>query len=394
MVIDKPFTTMNPNTLEQCINVDEEMKKDEPTSIYNEELAEENNRNLLRLTEGLSDAYAEAPRTRIIHLSLKYWVTEFHTQSLLQSLFKVFVMVVYLSILCLGFLACYSSFNLLVNCGFNGSFSSDKPLRVDYANKITNTGAFLAAITDLPAISFVVYLLVIKNAHTNALRTVLNHIFFNFLAKNPDLNGQQHEALYQRHVKVLQETGIETYYMSPNKQSYTGTIHEELAPILQDIDSNIKVGVVDVCQTWVSSFQKASLLLKCGKLLGLLATLTIFFSMMLFSVFVIFQNLVLVFDTPVPDLFIGSTDKQVDEAFYLTQVGGLFSCLIGLIVASYGCWFLSLKPTYYDTKHTKIKIAFASINHTTTTSLTIQQHKELFNIRECKLSAKMRSLMH
>ena len=99
----------------------------------------------------------------------------------------------------------------------------------------------------------------------------------------------------------------------------------------------------------------------------------------------------MVFDTPVNDLFTGTTEMQIEEAFYLTQVGGLFSCLIGLIVASYTCWYLSFETIFNNIKQDKIMTAFKQIDKTV---LSVAERNALYRIQEIKLGAKSRTFSH
>ena len=101
--------------------------------------------------------------------------------------------------------------------------------------------------------------------------------------------------------------------------------------------------------------------------------------------FLILENIILVADTPVGDLFSSDKSKQNDEAFYLTQLGCLFSTLTAFGVAAYVFSRLFLENGYKKTMHEKINACFAKYRPE---NLSVETRNALHKIQQIKLNKR------
>lgn len=288
---------------------------------------------------------------------LKYWLKSLKGVDAL----RVVVLPVYAGLVGAGLLTSYASVNLLYNGDYASAFSSDVSARVNFANTITNAGALFASVTDLPAITYVVYLITLQPAHRQAAREALDRSYQLALDGTiPD--AELHEELYQWYVEKLQTLGVDNYYLHPDPSCETGQMHQELSTTLAEIDQELQIGLSlkdnwrSLCKYTIAEFRKSS----CAKQIGKTAVLVLALSTASIATMLIIENGLLIKDTPVSDLFSGNSTTQVTEASYLTQVGNLFCSLTSIGIASYVTYNLFLKKAYEKSMRERIKSAFTS----------------------------------
>ena len=272
----------------------------------------------------------------------------------------------------LGILTIGSSGILLSSGNYSNAFT------VDFANDITNAAATLCLITDFPAFTLGIYLLFIKKGYIEAVRELMDKAFHSCL--NEDLNPELHEKLYQWHISQLQDLGVDKFYLNPDPLSQTGQLHQALAPQLAKIDKELKRGVSikDVGRNCIDGFKITSFPIKIAKI----TTFSISTCIIALSFFLIFENYVLVAKTPVNDLFSGNKTDQYNEAFYLTQLGGVFSSVTAIALSIYLLFFVCLRTPYRKTKRQKIEDSFVN---NTPPELSVNMRNELYRIKEMKL---------
>ena len=94
------------------------------------------------------------------------------------------------------------------------------------------------------------------------------------------------------------------------------------------------------------------------------------------------EDVILIKDTPVHDLFFGNKEAQINEAFYITQEGSFFSALTMFGVATYLWYRLFLQSCHEQIKREKVDACFAQ--HAT--NLSIPLSNALYRIK--KVSTK------
>jgi hypothetical protein len=281
----------------------------------------------------------------------KYWRESFQLQSYSVSSLKILVLTTYLGLLALGFLASYSSVNLLVN----GNFSS--ALTVDFANTITNSGALFACLTDIPVITLVALFLVLGDAPRKAKHQLLDESY-DICIRERSLTPEMHEELYLLHISRLQSLGIVDFYLKPDPLSKTGAIHTALAPKLKKISEKIKHGVTwrALWKNYKKTFKRES----CTRKLFKITIVPPLLGMQALSAFLALENGILLLYTPVGDLFSSNSSDQINEAFYLTQLGGLFAALTSFGVVTYLFHRLFLRTPYQAAREEIIRASFES----------------------------------
>lgn len=188
------------------------------------------------------------------------------------------------------------------------------------------------------------------------------------------------EQLYQWHISQLQDLGVDDFYRNPDPLSLTGDIHRELAPALVKIDQDIKEGVsiYDISKNCFQEFKQASCAMKLTKITACILPPSI----LGLAVFLIMENYVLIAKTPVNDLFIGNSTAQYNEAFYLTQLGGVFSSVTAVAVGVYAFFMMCLKAPYKKTKREKIEACFLENKPA---QMSTDASNELYRIKKIKL---------
>ena len=222
-----------------------------------------------------------------------------------------------------------------------------------------------------------------KKAYLDAVHEVLDESYHLFINDSEDfpLTEEMHEELYQQHISKLQSLGLDDkFYYNPDLVSPTGKVYKELAPILTKIDQAIKKGlsISDLAKNCVETFKRET----CAKKLINITGGSISLCMMALASFLILENSILIADTPVGDLFSSDKTKQNDEAFYLTQLGGLFSAVTAFGVAAYVLFRLFLQTPYKKTMREKINACFDKYRPD---NLSTDMRNALHNIQQIKL---------
>jgi hypothetical protein len=314
--------------------------------------------------------------------TMKHWLKEFKQQSYTLSVLKILTVPTYASLLSIGFLNCYASIELLCNGNFSSALSSDIETRVDFANTITNAGALFACLTDFPAITYAMYLFVIQKAHRDAMHEALDESYHSCVVESAAvLNQEMHEELYQKHISILQDLGVDNFYLNPDLLSKTGALYGELAPLLQKLDLEIKetgLPIRALLKNGIQVFRQES----CTKKLGKVSAVTICLFAQALSIFLILENSILIKDTPMSDLFSSNSTDQNNEAFYMTQLGGLFSSLTAFGASTYVFYLLFLKVPYQKTMREKIQ---ACVNRCNLSDLSYPVRNAFYRLKEIKL---------
>lgn len=318
--------------------------------------------------------------SKIATLTMRRWLKDLKQQPCLKNATQIFSLPIYASLVGMGTLTSYSSINLLYNANFSQALSSNKNLRVSFANNITNAGALFACITDFPAITYCLYLFVFEKAHRDTVHEILNESYLTCVNKDQTLTPEMHEELYQRHILNLQHLGLDNFYLHPDVLSQTGAIYDELAPILEEIDRELKNGVSirKLGENCIESFKQDP----CTKKLVKITAGSISLAIMTFSSFIILENIILLKDTPVNELFSNNRAEESNEAFYLTQLGGLFSSLTAFGAAAYISFRSFLRTPYKKTLCEKINDCFTQY---TPVDLSNSARNALYRIKEFKI---------
>ena len=337
--------------------------------------------NLIFIAEQI-ESVAKEKFSRIAVPALRHWLKEFNAQPYTTSALKILALIAYGGLLGVGVINSYASLNLLWNGDYSEALTSNLEKRVDFANTITNAGALFACITDLPALTYVVYLYVLGKAHRKAMHEALDGSYQfgmeNYVSR---LTPMMHDRLYQRHILKLDALGIERFYVRPDLMSEEGKMHSELAPVLEQIDEQVEKEGISwraMARHSCAEFKQASCLRKCAKLSA--ATLSV--GCQALSVFLILENSLLIKDTPLSDLFSSDSKLQNNEAFYMSQLGGVFSSLIAFGASGYVNYALFWRSAYQKTLREKIKLCFANCN---ISSLSAPVISALYRVRELKL---------
>ncbi len=324
--------------------------------------------------------FSEKRLSQIALPIIRHWLSEFKEQSYSTSALKILALPVYTGLVGIGVIASYASINLLVNGDFSSALSSDISERVNFANNITNAGALFACITDFPAITYALYLFVMKKAYRKALQEALHESYHLRVDKHPSLTKEMHEELYQRHILHLQNLHLEGFYQNPDLHSETGEIYGKLAPLLKNIDEELKAGISlsDFKESCIEALKEESFANKILKIAGGALSLGV----TALASFIILENVILLKDTPVSDLFIGNSTAQNVEAFYLTQLGGLFSSLTAIGAAGYITFRSLVQAPYKTAMQKKIEACFSKY---TPSNLPAEENRALSWIKEIKL---------
>jgi len=353
-------------------------------------LLEETNKKLAPLTEKI-DGIAKEKLSRIAIPTMKILLKEVKQQPYFISALNVLTLSTYASLLGVGFINCLASVELLCNSNFSSVLSSDVDARVNFANTITNAGALFACITDLPAITYGVYLFVIERAYLEAIHEALDDSYHSGIQEYYNLidpetiaelsSVEMREELYQKHILKLQSMGINDFYLRPDLDSTTGALYQDLAPILQQIDLQIKQGGVPIdalCNNCIKQFKEES----CTKHIAKVTAVTLCLFAQALSVFLVLENSILIGETPVNDLFSSNRTEQSNEAFYMTQLGGLFSSFTAFGASAYISYALLLKLPYQKTMREKINACFAAYD---VSGLSASLKNALYRIKEIKI---------
>ena len=290
----------------------------------------------------------------------KYWLEDFKHQPYLASALKILALPTYAGLLGIGILTSYASINLLYNTNFSSALASNIDERVNFANTITNSGALFACITDFPAITYVLYLFVFKKAHKETLYKILDESYHFCMTQDLSLTSEMHEKLYQQHIAELQALGMDRYYLHPDLLSQTGALHAALAPLLKEIDleikeeSSLKNLLAPLLRNAIAAFKQDCCLKKSAKI----AIGSISLSSWILSSILILESMILLQGTPVGNLFSDDTNDQTNEAFYITQIGCLFSSLTAFGAAAYVFYRLFLQNPLQKTMHEKMSACF------------------------------------
>ncbi len=359
--------------LEKNMNLTINPPNDSAIEIFNgpDLLLEEQREQLQPIMNRIRDL-SEVTFSKIAFPTLKFCFKNLKKKPYLKSSLKIIALLAYLNLLGLGILTIGSSGVLLSSADYSNVIS------VDFANDITNAAAALCLMTDFPAFTLGIYLLIIKKGYIKAVRELTDAGFHSSL--NEDLTPELHEKLYQWHISQLQDLGVDNFYLKPDPFSQTGQLHLALAPQLAKIDKEIKKGVSikDVRRNCLDGFKKTSFPKKIAKI----TVFSISACIIGLAFFLIFENYVLVAKTPVNDLFSGNKTNQYNEAFYLTQLGGVFSSVTAIALSLYILFFVCLRNPYKKTKREKIDAAFI---HNTPLELSANMRNELYRIKEIKL---------
>lgn len=296
------------------------------------------------------------------------------------GLLKILPASIYATLLGLGALTSYSSFVLLANSNFSSAFSSNLSERVYFANNITNSGALFACITDFPAITYVFFHFVLDKPYRESMHEVLDEIYHTCV--NEEMTPEMHEELYQRHISLLQSLRVEKFYRNPDPLSSTGAAYRELASVLTNIDSELEKGVSfrELAKNGLEALKQDTVGWKLAKM----AAVSVSLFTTAFSCFIIMENSILVQDTPVSDLFSADKEEQTEEAFYLTQLGGLFSSLTAIGAVTYMSYRLFVQSAYKKAMQAKIEACFAKYSPGT---LSSEMRIALYRIKEIKLKS-------
>lgn len=322
--------------------------------------------------------------SRVACLTMKYVWADLKEKNCTVNSFKILASTTFMGLLGLGFITSYASINLLYNTSLSSAFSSSIATRVNYANTVTNAGALFTSITDIPAITYSLYLFIIKDAYRKAVHKLSDEAYHSSI-NDPDhiLTPEMREELYQEHISELQRLGVKDYYLRPDPLAPTGALHAALAPRLKEIDLEINKGVTfrAVWKRCMETFRQESCVAKLAKVaLGSVGAIFILFAQAL-STFVILENGILINDTPVRDLFSSNSTSSLNEAFYLTQEGNVFSSITSFATATYLCYLLFFRTAYKKTMCEKICASFADRFSDLSTSMSFALHR----IREIKL---------
>jgi hypothetical protein len=353
-------------------------------------LLEETNNKLAPLIEKIEDI-AKQKLSRIAIPTMKILLKEVKQQPYFISALKILTLSTYAGLLGVGFINCLASVELLCNGNFSSVLSSDVNARVNFANTITNAGALFACITDLPAITYAVYLFVIEKAYLEAIHEALDESYHSGIQEyykliDPEMlaelsSAEMREELYQKHILKLQGMGITDFYLRPDLDSTTGALYQDLAPIVQQIDLQIKQGGVPIDALWnncIKKFKEES----CTKRIAKVTAVTLCLFAQALSVFLVLENSILIGETPVNNLFSNNRTEQTNEAFYMTQLGGLYSSFTAFGASAYISYAVLLKLPYQKTMREKINACFAACD---VSGLSASLKNALYRIKEIKI---------
>jgi hypothetical protein len=128
----------------------------------------------------------------------------------------------------------------------------------------------------------------------------------------------------------------------------------------------------------IAEFRKST----CVEKLGKTTVLTIAISTQAIASMLILENLILIKDTPIGELFSRDPTTRVTEAFYLTQIGNLFCSITSIGLSAFATYTVFVKNAYRKTMHERIEAAFSG----RMTNLTDSLRNALFKIKSCKLA--------
>jgi hypothetical protein len=190
-----------------------------------------------------------------------------------------------------------------------------------------------------------------------------------------------HEELYQGQISKLQSLGLSAFIgINPDLLSHTGAIHRELAPVFEEIDRAIQEGpsISELRDGCIQEFKQES----CAKQLGKITAASMSLCAMSLASFIILENIILIKDTPVTDMFYGNKTQQTNESMDITQIGGLFSSITAFGVAVYAAYQLFVKTPYKKIIAQKVNDCFARQN---LEEMSMDMRNELHRIKEIKL---------
>lgn len=321
--------------------------------------------------------------SHIIYPVMKHWFQDLKDPPYILTAMKIVSLPAYASLLGVGFLTTVASGDLLFQAQYPQALSSDTMDRVDFANTFTNVGALFACITDLPAISYVFYVLNFQKAHVDVSHEVLDKAYFEIM-EDLEIDPHLREQLYMIHLEKLQSFGVDRFYLRPDPNTEIGNLYRSLTPLLEKIDQKIENAASwqnSYCDLW-NHFKESMKTQSCSKKLvkGALGALCL--GTWALSAFLIWENGVLLVSTPVEDLFSRDSDRQESEAFYITQVGGAFSALTAFGAAACTFWFSSLQTPFKKMMIEKIKSSF---EQSVPEDLSLDESRALLRIKNLKL---------
>lgn len=272
-----------------------------------------------------------------------------------------------------------SSFTLF-KLDLSSALSSNIPKRVALANDFTNAGALFACGTDYPAFCYSFYLFVLKNPHLKALHDAMENSYYSAIRGDLTLTPQLHEELYVRYVSKLRSLGVDRYYLNPNRLSRTGALYAELAPTLEEIDRGRDRGVT--CRELGKRSVERFIGKPCWKKCEMITVASTSLFVMSLASLLLIENGILLLDTPVTDLQSPNEQDQINEAFYLTQMGGIFSSLTAFGIAGYIIYRVFFLDAYKQEMFEKTDDIFLE---STSDTLSSEARAALNTIRQIKL---------
>ncbi len=297
---------------------------------------------------------------------------------------RVVVLPSYAGLAGISLLSSLASLVILYDGHYGSAFSSDITTRVKFANTITNSGALFACVTDLPAITYITYLFVFQSAYCQAVRNALDESYEYAVLQDATIPPELREDLYQFYINKLQALGIDNYYLHPDPLCETGKMHQELCTTLQEIDQELQMSLFDkqnlqnLFKHCIGEFRKSTCVEKIGKV----TVLTIAMSTQAIAFLLIIENLLLIKDTRVRDLFSSDPTTREIEASYLTQVGNLFCSVTSIGMSALATYVVFVKNAYRKTMRERIESAFSG----RMTDLTASLCNAMFKIKSYKLA--------
>ncbi len=372
-------------------------------------LTPEQQKIVLTVIDTIEEA-AQKNFSKTVLLTMKRWKVSLQEQPYSISTTKILVLVLYLLLAGPLFLVAYSSLSLLVNIKnlldivstSSGSGSGMSVLSAlfsaAFGNVFTNEGALLCGFTDVPGILYLTSGALVRDAYVETKHQLLAESYRSVSAKVEDLTPAMCEELYLGYISMLQTHGITKFYRDPpdllSKKEVTDAglyrdpdllsekeaTHARLADRLKLIDQEIDKGLKfpDLWGNCIKDFKQGTSVMKIAKC----AVVPPLLLLQALAVFLTVQNMVLIFKTPVGDLFSNDPAKQINEAFYVTQIGSLFPAVITLIMVNLVFESLFWQATYKKMRKEKVLSSFEG--QFDGLLIDSAEHAELLRIRAIK----------
>ena len=306
---------------------------------------------LLEQIKALSSKYLAHTSHAVIG---RWWVQLTRPPYALTAL-KVVSLPMYAFLFGVGFLTSSASVIQLIHAKYSQAFSSNVSTRIDFANTFTNVGALFACVTDLPAITYVVYLLNFSHIHRELTHETLMRAYHDVM-QDEEIDIEVRRSIYDLYLQQLMRLGIDRFYLLPDVRVELGAFYQEQASALREIDEEIERQTSlqncyrDVLKHLVASMRQKS----CAHHITNIALGLLCFSTWALSALLLIENGVLLKDSKVGDLFSSNRIDQDNEAFLITQIGGAFSALTAFGSAGYIAWIRWLKQPYHKTMKERI----------------------------------------